>query len=111
MHLDNLAADFQDLRIISVHPSWPWMSEGLAIPRHRPSFYIDLSSWAPKYLPEKVVQQVNSMIPDKALSGIDIPSLPLDAWLSDFEQLPSKPEVRQKIMLDSTRKLLGLSAA
>lgn len=111
MYLDDLAADFQDLRIISVHPSWPWMSEGLAIPRHRPNFYIDLSSWAPKHLPEKVVQQVTSMIPDKALLGIDIPSLPLGPWLSDFEQLPFKPEVRQKIMLDNAHKLLGLSAA
>ena len=43
--------------------------------------------------------------------GFDIPLPTLDAWLSDFEQLRFKPEVSQQIMLDSTRKLLGLGAA
>jgi predicted TIM-barrel fold metal-dependent hydrolase len=55
-----------------------------------------------------LVQQVNSMIPHKALFGSDAPSLPLDRWLADFEQLPFKPEVRQKIMLDNALKLFDL---
>jgi hypothetical protein len=48
------------------------------------------------------------MIPHKALFGSDAPSLPLDRWLAEFEQLPLKPEVRQKIMLDNAVKLFGL---
>jgi uncharacterized protein len=56
------------------------------------------------------VQQVNSMIPHKALFGSDAPSLPLDRWLRDFEDLPLKPEVRQMIMLDNAKKLFGLTA-
>jgi predicted TIM-barrel fold metal-dependent hydrolase len=48
------------------------------------------------------------MIPHKALFGSDAPSLPLERWLADFEQLPIKPEVRQKIMLDNAVKLFGL---
>jgi predicted TIM-barrel fold metal-dependent hydrolase len=48
------------------------------------------------------------MIPDKALFGSDAPSLPLDRWLADFEQLPLKPEVRQKIMLDNALKLFNI---
>ena len=109
MFLDDVAADFPDLKIISAHPSLPWTSESLAIARHKPNFYIDLSGWAPKYFPEEVIHQVNSMIPDKALFGSDAPSLPLERWLSDFEQLPFKPEVKQKIMLDNAVKLLGLA--
>ena len=111
MHLDDVCADFPDLKIISAHPSWPWTSESLAIARHKPNFYIDLSGWAPKYFPEEVIQQVNSMIPDKALFGTDAPSLPLDRWLSDFENLPFKPEVKQKIMLDNAKKLLGMQSS
>jgi predicted TIM-barrel fold metal-dependent hydrolase len=108
MLLDDIAADFPDLKIICAHPSWPWTAESLAIARHKPNFYIDLSGWAPKYFPPEVVQQVNSMIPHKALFGSDAPSLPLERWLADFEQLPIKPEVRQKIMLDNAVKLFGL---
>lgn len=108
IHLDDVAADFPDLKIISAHPSWPWTAESLAIARHKPNFFIDLSGWAPKYFPEELVQQVNSLIPHKALFGTDAPSLPLDRWLKDFEALPIKPEVRPKIMLENARRLLGL---
>ena len=108
MLLDDVAADFPDLKIICAHPSWPWTAESLAIARHKPNFFIDLSGWAPKYFPDELVQQVNSMIPDKALFGSDAPSLPLERWLTDFEQLPFKPEVRRKIMVDNARALFGL---
>ena len=107
--LDDVAADFPDLKIICAHPTWPWTSESLAIARHKPNFFIDLSGWAPKYFPDELIQQVNSMIPDKALFGTDAPSLPLDRWLSEFEALPFKPEIRSKIMLENAQKLLGLS--
>jgi hypothetical protein len=36
------------------------------------------------------------------------PLLQLERWLADFEELPLKPEVRQKIMLDNAVKLFGL---
>ncbi len=108
IHLDEVAADFPDLKIISAHPSWPWTAESLAIARHKANFYIDLSGWAPKYFPAELVQQVNSLLQDKALFGSDAPSLPLDRWLREFEALEIKPDVRQKIMLDNARKVFGL---
>lgn len=106
--LDDVAADFPDLKIICAHPSWPWTAESLAIARHKPNFFIDLSGWAPRYFPTELVQQVNSMIPHKALFGSDAPSLPLDRWLSDFEALPLKPEIRRRIMLDNAAGIFGL---
>ena len=108
MLLDDVAADFPDLKIICAHPSWPWTAESLAIARHKPNFYIDLSGWGPKYFPQELVTQVNSVIPHKALFGSDSPSLPLDRWLKEFDELPIKPEVRSKIMLENAKKLFGL---
>lgn len=108
MLLDDIAADFPELKIICAHPTWPWTAESLAIARHKLNFYIDLSGWAPKYFPAEVVQQVNSLLQDKALFGSDAPSLPLDRWLSEFDQLEIKPEVRPKIMLENAKKLFGL---
>ena len=49
--LDDIAADFPELKIIGAHPSWPWQDEALAIARHKTNYYIDLSGWAPKYFP------------------------------------------------------------
>lgn len=108
IHLDDVAADFPDLTIIIAHPSWPWTAESLAIARHKGNVYIDLSGWAPKYFPAELVQQVDTLLQDKALFGSDAPSLPLDRWLREFAELDLKPEVRRKVMRDNAAKLFGL---
>ncbi|MGH7771000.1 MAG: amidohydrolase family protein [Candidatus Binatia bacterium] len=108
IHLDDVAADFPELKIISAHPSWPWGSESLAIARHKSNFYIDLSGWAPKYFSAELVQYVNSIIQDKALFGSDWPALSVERWMEEFQQLNIKPEVRQKILLENAKKLFGL---
>ena len=51
MYLDDVAADFPDMRIIIAHPSWPWQDEALSVCLHKPNVYIDLSGWSPKYFP------------------------------------------------------------
>lgn len=107
-YLDDVAADFPELQIIGAHPSWPWQEESLAIARHKGNFYIDLSGWAPKYFPPSLVQYANTVIQDKVLFGSDWPLITVERWLEEFEQLPLKPEVRQKIMLDNARRLLKL---
>lgn len=108
IYLDDVAADFPDLTIICAHPSWPWTAESLAIARHKANFYLDLSGWAPRYFPAELVQQVNTLLQDKALFGSDAPSLSLDRWLREFEELDIKPDVRRKVMLDNARKVFGL---
>ena len=96
------------MRIVSAHPSWPWHDEALAIARHKPNVYIDLSDWAPKYFPESVVQQANTLLQDKVLFGTDHPVISPGRWLKDFEELPIKDSVRPKIMVENARRLLGL---
>ncbi len=58
--LDDIAADFPELKIIGAHPSWPWQDEALAVCRHKSNYYIDLSGWAPKYFPPQFVQYPGS---------------------------------------------------
>src|SRR3546814_11337631 len=40
-----------DLPIVIAHPSFPWQENALAVATHKPSVYIDLSGWSPKYFP------------------------------------------------------------
>lgn len=108
IHLDDVAGDFPELRIIGAHPSWPWQEESLAIARHKSNFYIDLSGWAPKYFSSSLVQYANTVLQDKVLFGSDWPAIKVERWLEEFAELPIKPEVRRKIMLDNARALLGL---
>jgi predicted TIM-barrel fold metal-dependent hydrolase len=71
--------------------------------------YVDLSGWAPKYFPPALVQYANSRLQDRVLFGSDWPVITPDRWLAEFEELPIKPEVRTKILLENAKKLFGIS--
>ena len=44
----------------------------------------------------------------RLMFGTDWPVIPIDRWLEEWEQLPIKAEVRQKVMLDNAVRLLGM---
>lgn len=107
-YVDDIAADFPELKIIMAHPAWPWQEEQLAILVHKPNVYMDLSGWSPKYFQPSLVQYANTLIQDKVLFGSDYPVITPERWLRDFEQAGFRDEVRRKILFDNAARLLGL---
>mgnify|MGYP002621856720 FL=1 len=108
MHVDDVAVDFPEMKIILAHPSFPWQEEALSVATHKPNVYIDLSGWSPKYFPPILVQYTNSILKHKMLFGSDWPAITPDRWLSDFEKLDIKEEVRPLVLKENARKLLRL---
>ncbi|GAQ53990.1 amidohydrolase [Streptomyces acidiscabies] len=108
LHVDDVSADFPDLKIILAHPSFPWQDEALAVATHKPGVHIDLSGWSPKYFPPGLVQYANTLLKDKVLFGSDFPVLTPDRWLADFAKLPIKDEVRPKILKENAARLLTI---
>ncbi|GAA2583314.1 amidohydrolase family protein [Actinomadura fulvescens] len=108
MHVDDVAADFPQMKIILAHPSFPWQDEALSVATHKPAVHIDLSGWSPKYFPPQLVRYANTLLKDKVLFGSDYPVISPDRWLADFAALPLKDEVRPKILKDNAARLLGL---
>jgi hypothetical protein len=111
MLLDDVAIEFPDLTIIMAHPSFPWQDEALAVATHKPNVYIDLSGWSPKYFPPILVKYANTLLKHKVLFGSDWPVIRPDRWLSDFDNLDIKPDVRPLILKENAIKLLGLAEA
>jgi uncharacterized protein len=109
-YIDDVAADFPELKIIMAHPSWPWQEEQLAMLVHKPNVYMDLSGWSPKYFQPSLVQYANNLIQGKVLFGSDYPVIMPERWLKDFEEAGFKDEVREKILLTNAATLLGLTA-
>jgi predicted TIM-barrel fold metal-dependent hydrolase len=107
-YLDDVAARFPELRIISAHPGWPWHLENLAMVWHKSNVYLDLSGWAPRYLPAEVVKYADSLITDRVLFGTDWPVLTVERWLADFDALGLKESSRRRILLDNALDLFGL---
>jgi predicted TIM-barrel fold metal-dependent hydrolase len=108
MYLDDVAADFPDMKIILAHPSFPWQEEALAVATHKPNVYIDLSGWSPKYFPPILVRYANTLLKDRVLFGSDWPAILPDRWLADFDRLDIKPDVRPLILKENARRLLGM---
>lgn len=108
MLVDDVAADFPQLDIILAHPSVPWVDSSISIATHKANVFVDLSGWRPKYFPQQLVRQVNSLLRHKALFGSDFPVITPDRWMADFDELDLKPEVRPLILKDNAARLLGL---
>ena len=108
IYLDNVAADFPDMPIILAHPSFPWQEEALAVARHKPQVYIDLSGWSPKYFPPILVQYANTLLKDKVLFGTDFPMLTPERWRGDLDKTTIRDDVKPGIYKDNAARLLGL---
>jgi uncharacterized protein len=110
IHVDDVAVDFPDLKIVLAHPSFPWTDEAISIAMHKPQVFIDLSGWSPKYFPPQLVQYANTLLKDQVLFGSDYPMLAPDRWLADFEDAPFRDEVRPLVLKQNAARLLGLAA-
>jgi len=108
IYIDDVAADFPELKIICAHPAWPWLDEMLTIAMHKTNVYIDLSGWAPKYFPETLIRYVNSLLSDKCLFGTDYPFIKPARWLSEFKKLDLKPDVEKKILEKNAKRLFKI---
>lgn len=110
MHIDDVAVDFPELPIIMAHPSFPWQDEALSVCLHKPTVYIDLSGWSPKYFPATLIQYANTLLKHKMLFGSDYPLITPDRWMADFEKIAIRDEVRPLILRENAMKLFGLKA-
>ena len=51
----------------------------------------------------------NTLLKDRILFGSDYPVITPDRWLSDFDKLQIKPEVRPKVLKENAVRLLKLA--
>jgi predicted TIM-barrel fold metal-dependent hydrolase len=109
MYIDDVAVDFPDMPIVMAHPSFPWQEEALAVATHKPNVYIDLSGWSPKYFPPILVRYTNTLLKRKMLFGSDWPMITPERWLSDFEKIEIREDVRPLVLKENAIRLLGLS--
>lgn len=109
MLLDDVCADFPDLRVIMAHPSVPWQDSSISIATHKPNAFIDLSGWSPKYFAPQLVRAINGLLRHKVLFASDYPVIDPERWLADFDALQIKDEVRPLVLKENAIRVLGLA--
>lgn len=106
--VDNLAADFPDLKIIMAHPGWPWIDETTVVALHKANVYWEMSGWAPKYLPESILRDMCGRLRDKMMFGSDYPSIPYPRLLQEWNERGFKDEFLEQFFHGNAERVLGL---
>ncbi len=106
--LDSVGADFPELILIAAHFGWPWFLECLAYALHKSNVYIELSGWAPGYLPPEVRREIGKRLSGQTLFGSDYPFISLDRWFAEFDQLGLSDEAKEAILVGNATRLLSL---
>jgi predicted TIM-barrel fold metal-dependent hydrolase len=109
IRLDAVAASFPSLNVIAAHFGYPWHLELLAMALHKTNIYIDISGWAPRYIPAEVMRDMKGRLQDQFLFGSDYPFIQPKRCLEELSGLDLTEAVLQKVLLDNGRRLLGLS--
>ena len=108
-HVDSLAARHPDLTIIMAHPAWPWIQEQVAVALHKSNVFIDLSGWAPRYIPKELSSEASGRLRKKILFGSDYPYISPVTWLEQFQELDIRDESRPLILHDNAARILNLA--
>jgi uncharacterized protein len=80
-HLDQIAMDLPELRIVAGLSGWPWVNEMVALLRRHPNLYADTASHRPRYFGvpgsgwEQFLQFGNTLLQDKIMVGLSFAPL------------------------------------
>ncbi|MBI2818365.1 MAG: amidohydrolase [Acidobacteria bacterium] len=107
MYLDQIASDFPDLKMVGAHTGWPWVEELISACYKWENIWFGIDAWYPKYLKPEIVQFIGSRLgADRCLWGTN--GLPWKESLNQVDQLPLKPEVKQRLLRQNAIELFKL---
>ncbi len=105
--LDHIAS--LRLKGVKLHPSYPWHLELLAMALHKTNIYIDISGWAPKYIPSEVIREMKGRLQDQFVFGSDYPFIQPERCLDELATMEVPEAALHKVLTENGKKLLGLS--
>ena len=109
IRLDAVAAAFPSLNVIAAHFGYPWHLELLAMALHKTNIYIDISGWAPKYIPSEVIREMKGRLQDQFVFGSDYPFIQPERCLDELATMEVPEAALHKVLTENGKKLLGLS--
>jgi len=115
-HFDVVACDFPDLKLILSHAGYPWVLEACLLAWKHPNVYLELAAHRPKYFTapgagwEPLLRFGQTTIQDKVLygTGAFLIARPPAELVREMDEVPLRPEVKEKWMRGNAARLLGL---
>ncbi len=114
-HIDVVAADFPELKVIVSHAGYPWVLEACLLAWKYPNVYLELAAHRPRYLAapgtgwEPLLRFGTTTIKDKVLFGTGwfLLGRPPGQIVDEFRALPVDDEVMDMWMWRNADALLG----
>jgi predicted TIM-barrel fold metal-dependent hydrolase len=116
-HLDQIAMDFPELRIVAGLGGWPWANETVGLLRRHPNLYADTGSHRPRHFAtpgsgwEMFLQYGNTLLQDKIMTGLSWEAfgVPFETLIAEYEALPLKPAVIDKWLYGNAARFFRLA--
>jgi predicted TIM-barrel fold metal-dependent hydrolase len=108
LHIERIALDFPDLRIVCGHIGYPWQQEMIALATKFPHVYIDTSAYKPKRYPQELVSFLKSNGRHKVMFGTNYPMLTPAACLAELDRLDLDADTSAAFLALNARRVFGL---
>ncbi len=103
-HLDQIAMDFPDLRLLAGLAGGPWGTDMIGLLRRHPNLYCDTAAHRPRHFAtpgsgwEAFLQFGNTLLQDKIMVGLSRSTIGMtfEQLISEYQQLPLKDSVMEK---------------
>jgi len=76
---------------------------------HKTNIYIDISGWAPRYIPTEVMRDMKGRLQDQFVFGSDYPFIQPQRCLDELQGLDIPAPVLQKVLIGNGKRLLGIA--
>ncbi len=113
-HLDRIAMDFPELRIVAGLAGWPWIQDMVGLLRRHPNLYCDTAAHHPRYFAvpgsgwEMFMQYGNTLLQDKIMVAFSKDSfgLTVGQMIEMYAALPLKEAVVEKWLYGNAKRFL-----
>ena len=109
-HIDRVARDFPDLKIVSGHGNWPWAAQIIHVCYRRPNIYLSPDMYLYNGMPGAAdyINAANGFMADRFLFASAYPLLPIKETVESFLRFKLKESVIDRVMHRNAAALLGL---
>lgn len=108
LHIERIALDFPDLKIVCGHIGYPWQNEMIALATKFPNIYIDTSAYKPKRYPPELVSYMKAHGKHKVMFGTNYPMLTPEACLRELDILDLDEETAELFLYKNASRVFGI---
>jgi uncharacterized protein len=105
IHVDEVCFHFPELRVVMTHVGYPWTGTVIRNLTRWDNCYLVINSYAPRHLPEELVQYINTRGYTKVMYGTEFPVLTHGRTLHELRDLGLREHVLPQLLRDNALRV------